>query len=254
MTTNNKGVTMPCPVCGAAMSDSICKGCGYVRIVFPQIVPESIARFETERVETMKKVLATAAEAQRSAAHAANQSKSRIGELTRKLVQGEEKVKSLQEDNEKHLKMIEAMLEENSTLQKEKEGLQTQLDRWKDEVEELKRRLSAAPKNALKGVVIIEDIRHDIRAAFPIYEGLNTYGANPDSGLHHQIKFHVRGYVFLPVHFSIQTSAKGIKIEAAPGLEFYQNGGLVRSAVYARQADNFVFGNNQVGINISPVI
>lgn len=254
MTTNNEGSTMSCPVCGVAMSDCICKGCGYMRIVFPQVVPESIARFEAERVETMKKILAAAAEAQRNAAHEVRQSKSKIDELSRKLAQGEEKAKRLQEDNEKHLQMIEAMIKENSTLQKEKEGLQTQLDRWKEEAAEWKRKLSAATKNVLKGVVIIEDIRHGVRAAFPIYEGLNTYGANPDSGLHHQIKFHVRGYVFLPVHFSIQTSAKGLKIEAASGLEFYQNGGLVRSAVYARQADNFVFGNNQVGINISPVI
>lgn len=254
MTTNNKEAAIPCPVCGAAMSDSICKGCGYVRIVFPQVVPESIARFETERVETMKKILATATEAQRNAAHKANLSKSRIDELSRKLAQGEEKMKSLQEDNEKHLQMIEAMIKESNALQKEKEGLQTQLDRWKDEAAEWKRKLSAAPKNVLKGVVIVEDIRHAVRAAFPIYEGLNTYGANPDSGLHHQIKFHVRGYVFLPVHFSIQTSDKGLKIEAALGLEFYQNGGPVRSAVYARQADNFVFGDNQVGINISPVV
>lgn len=254
MTTNNEGSTMSCPVCGVAMSDCICKGCGYMRIVFPQVVPESIARFEAERVETMKKILAAAAEAQRNAAHEVRQSKSKIDELSRKLAQGEEKAKRLQEDNEKHLQMIEAMIKENSTLQKEKEGLQTQLDRWKDEATEWKRKLSAAPKNVLKGVVIIEDIRHGVRAAFPIYEGLNTYGANPDSGLHHQIKFHVRGYAFLPVHFSIQTSAKGLKIEASPGLEFYQNGGPVRSAVYARQADNFVFGDNQVGINISPVV
>ena len=72
--------------------------------------------------------------------------------------------------------------------------------------------------------------------------------------LHHQIKFRVRGYAFLPVHFSVLTTDKGLKIEPAEGVELYRNGGLLQEAAYARQSDNFVSGDNKIRVNISPIV
>ena len=110
--------------------------------------------------------------------------------------------------------------------------------------------MSSTPQNPLKGVVIIEDVINNIRFILPIYEGSNSYGSNPDNGLHHQIKFQVRGFSFRPVHFIVKTSAKGLIIEAVPGVELLQNGGSIRSGAYARQSDNFML-ENRIRINIS---
>lgn len=123
------------------------------------------------------------------------------------------------------------------------------------ELEGVKRQLNQAslnPDYKLQGIVMIEDKRNDTRTMLPVYEGNNSYGTNPDNGLHHQIKFQVRGFSFLPVHFYIRTSVKGLILEPCSGVEMTQNGGIVRSGVYARQSDNFMFGD-RIRINITQV-
>lgn len=204
------------------MDGNICRHCGYVRITFPSVLPEAISRMEEERVAVMRKRLEAEQEAERRYGAESRKDKEQIGELTRKLG-------------------ISGKLA--ARLEAEKQELQQRLEE-----------LSAGPRNPLKGVVIIEDVAHDVRAAFPVYEGLNTYGSDPGSGLHHQIKFRVRGYAFLPVHFSVLTTDKGLKIEPAEGVELYRNGGLLQEAAYARQSDNFVSGDNKIRVNISPIV
>ncbi len=104
----------------------------------------------------------------------------------------------------------------------------------------------------MRGIVIVEDVRHSTRTALPVYEGLNTYGSNPDKDSHYQIKFNVRGFRFLPLHFSVRTSPKGLILEGGSGATIYQNGGLIKSGVYARQADNFML-EDKVRINVTQI-
>lgn len=209
-----------CCVCGSEMSNGICSNCGYVNIIFPSVVPNSILKMEAERVEVMKKRLAEETQNKRKIEEEVNQTRQKIDNLSQQL-----------SESQKHIEKLKC---ENSDL---KSSL-TQV--------------SSVSQTPLKGVVIIEDIRHSIRTAFPVYEGVNTYGTNSGSENHHQIKFNVRGYTFLPVHFTICSRPKGLTIKAAPGVEFYQNGGATNSEVYARQFDNFMFGD-RIKVNISEI-
>lgn len=268
--------TIICPACGREMPDSICHNCGYVRIVFPQVVPEAITRFDTERVSVLKNKIEREAKQQSEAARL----QAKIDELNSDLAQAEESAKRAQAENSslssqvsnQRLQIRNLEIERNHSIakgsdnvkkyQSEISDLQDRLSRKSAEaiklIEELAAtrtqlsKASSTPQNPLKGVVMIEDVRNDTRAMLPVYEGCNSYGSGPDNGLHHQIKFQVRGFSFRPVHFMVRTSVKGLIIEAAPGVEILQNGGAIRPSAYARQADNFML-ENRIRINISPI-
>lgn len=270
--------TFICKACGETMRGSVCQHCGYVRIIFPSVLPESISQMEKERIEIIQRRLTAEKEFKYTAEKEIESCKAKIKELTQQLTNQETQIHKLEIERDGLMSQIsdyynnregraaaieeikKALMDKNSIiedLQRKLNQEQTISNELRSANEGLQKRieqLSLTSQCTLKGVVIVEDMKHDTRAAFPIYEGLNTYGSNPDMGLHHQIKFHVTGYTFLPIHFRIQTSTKGLKIEAVPGVDLYQNGGLVQTAVYARQADNFICGDNKVRINISPII
>lgn len=270
--------TIICPVCGKEIPDSICHNCGYVKIVFPQVVPDTITQFDTERVSVLKNNIEREAKQQSEAVREAARFQAKIDELDRGLARIEESAKRAQAENsslssqvsnqKQQIRILEIERynaiskgsDDVNKYQSEISDLQNLLSRKSIEAANLTTELvnvktqlhkvSSTPQNPLKGVVIIEDVINNIRFILPIYEGSNSYGSNPDNGLHHQIKFQVRGFSFRPIHFIVKTSAKGLIIEAVPGVEILQNGGSIRSGAYARQSDNFML-ENRIRINIS---
>ena len=270
--------TIICPVCGKEIPDSICHNCGYVKIVFPQVVPDTITQFDTERVSVLKNNIEREAKQQSEAVREAARFQAKIDELDRGLARIEESAKRAQAENSSLLSQVSNQKQQIRILEIERDNAISKgsddVKKYQSEISDLQNllsrksieaanlitelvnvktqlhKVSSTPQNPLKGVVIIEDVINNIRFILPIYEGSNSYGSNPDNGLHHQIKFQVRGFSFRPVHFIVKTSAKGLIIEAVPGVELLQNGGSSRSGAYARQSDNFML-ENRIRINIS---
>lgn len=270
--------TIICPVCGKEIPDSICHNCGYVKIVFPQVVPDTITQFDTERVSVLKNNIEREAKQQSEAVREAARFQVKIDELDRGLARIEESAKRAQAENSSLSSQVSNQKQQIRILEIERDNAISKgsddVKKYQSEISDLQNllsrksieaanlitelvnvktqlhKVSSTPQNPLKGVVIIEDVINNIRFILPIYEGSNSYGSNPDNGLHHQIKFQVRGFSFRPVHFIVKTSAKGLIIEAVPGVEILQNGGSIRSGAYARQSDNFML-ENRIRINIS---
>ncbi|MHC8415778.1 hypothetical protein [Bacteroides hominis] len=270
--------TIICPVCGKEIPDSICHNCGYVKIVFPQVVPDTITQFDTERVSVLKNNIEREAKQQSEAIREAARFQAKIDELDRGLARIEESAKRAQAENSSLSSQVSNQKQQIRILEIERDNAISKgsddVKKYQSEISDLQNllsrksieaanlitelvnvktqlhKVSSTPQNPLKGVVIIEDVINNIRFILPIYEGSNSYGSNPDNGLHHQIKFQVRGFSFRPVHFIVKTSAKGLIIEAVPGVELLQNGGSIRSGAYARQSDNFML-ENRIRINIS---
>lgn len=262
------------------MDGKICQECGYVHLVFPKTVPETISRFEKERIAIHRDINKQNARQLENAKREAEATKAMADDITLDLENYKKRYEQVIKERDDINSQYRSLLQKVSSLEKDNKDLQSnssrdnkrlkseinelnnvistqlsEMNRLRSSLSELKRQLWDAentPKNELRGIVIIEDVRHSIRAAFPVYDGTNTYGSNPDLGLHHQIKFIVRGYTFNPVHFSVRTTQKGLVFEPFQGVEAFQNGGQIRSGVYARQADNFMLGD-KVRINISPV-
>ncbi|WP_294683858.1 hypothetical protein [uncultured Bacteroides sp.] len=270
--------TIICPVCGKEIPDSICHNCGYVKIVFPQVVPDTITQFDTERVSVLKNNIEREAKQQSEAVREAARFQAKIDELDRGLARIEESAKRAQAENSSLSSQVSNQKQQIRILEIERDNAISKgsddVKKYQSEISDLQNllsrksieaanlttelvnvktqlhKVSSTPQNPLKGVVIIEDVINNIRFILPIYEGSNSYGSNPDNGLHHQIKFQVRGFSFRPVHFIVKTSAKGLIIEAVPEVEILQNGGSIRSGAYARQSDNFML-ENRIRINIS---
>ena len=270
--------TIICPVCGKEIPDSICHNCGYVKIVFPQVVPDTITQFDTERVSVLKNNIEREAKQQSEAVREAARFQAKIDELDRGLARIEESAKRAQAENSSLSSQVSNQKQQIRILEIERDNAISKgsddVKKYQSEISDLQNllsrksieaanlttelvnvktqlhKVSSTPQNPLKGVVIIEDVINNIRFILPIYEGSNSYGSNPDNGLHHQIKFQVRGFSFRPVHFIVKTSAKGLIIEAVPEVEILQNGGSIRSGAYARLSDNFML-ENRIRINIS---
>ncbi|MDE5882522.1 MAG: hypothetical protein K2H60_12400 [Muribaculaceae bacterium] len=262
------------------MEEGLCRSCGYFRIVFPGVIPDAIAKVERDRIEVLRKIkneherLINFSEKERQVAKDNEESltKALDSERKSKMVLKAEKdrltnrisILEKERDDYQNTSTLETrrLNDEVKRLNGQVERLNIELSSKAGEVTKLKKDLNDAwkklaeemdkPKHLLKGIVILEDVRYGVRCAFPVYYGTNTYGSNNTSGLHHQIRFNVRGYTFQPVHFKVTTVAKGLILEPAPGIELFQNGGLIRSGVYARQADNFMLGD-RVRLNVSSV-
>lgn len=269
----NQSKLNTCPVCGVTLENGLCPKCGYLRLIFPETIPQSLRNTEQRRVEVAQSVLSQIEKLEQEKESSVKKSNRDINELKTKLSDLKEELNSSNKENDrlskecknlqtekKQLSKRIAVLEQDiekteinvsnqkSTHDMEISNLRHQLKSVQSEVQKMKDK----PSQQLKGVVMIEDKRNDTRTMLPVYEGTNSYGTNPDNGLHHQIKFQVRGFSFHPVQFYIRTSSKGIIIEPSTGVEMTQNGGIVRSGVYARQSDNFMFGD-RIRINITQI-
>lgn len=269
-----------CPSCGSELHNGLCNRCGYLRIVFPEVVPEPIKQMESRRISVIKKMLDDNKELKNLVETNNRKSKELISSLNQDIESYREQNKQLKKDKEKVLKEKEKLeiqiisiekaseeircnsLSNERKLELEISNLQSLLNQKKSEVlllsSELKNvkeqlsDISTVSRNPLKGIVLLEDIRNDIRCMLPVFEGVNSYGSNPDKDMHHQIKFQVRGFIFKPVHFIIRTSTKGLILESFSGVNIFQNGRLVQSGVYARQSDNFIL-DDRIRLNISQI-
>lgn len=244
-----------CPVCKNKITGEICGECGYARIVFPDVVPDSLTRFENERVEILRKNHESTVAALKAEKEALSRAENLVAErdrlakrntiLTTEIGKMERKYNVLLANADNEINRLE------STINEQARDLVNLRKEAGKSVRQSAEPMPAPALPLLRGVVVIEDIRNDIRAALPIYAGSNSYGSKPDSGLHQQIKFSIRGYSFNPVHFTIRTSDNGIIFEPGAGVEVYHNGKMIRSGVYARQADKFMLGD-RVRLNICP--
>lgn len=269
-----------CPICGNELHDGLCEKCGYLKIVFPEVVPASIKQMEATRSSVIKKLLDNNNELKNIVEENNKKSNDLISSLNQEIISYSEKNKQLKKDKETILAEKKSLELQVSSLKKESKdircnslsnerkfeleisNLQSLLAQKKSELQSLSSELknvkeqlfdiSAVSMNLLKGIVMLEDIRNDIRCILPIFEGINSYGSNPDKDMHHQIKFQVRGFMFKPVHFIIRTSTKGLILESFSGVDIFQNGRLVKSGVYARQSDNFVL-DDRIRLNISQI-
>lgn len=258
-----------CPSCGNELHNGLCNKCGYIRIVFPEVVPEPIRQMESTRISVTKKLLDDNKE-----------SNELISSLNQDVEYCKEQNKQLKREKDIVLKEKKTLELQVASLEKANEdircnslsnerklqldisNLQSLLNQKENEVQLLSSELknvkaelsdiSTVYRNPLKGIVLLEDIRNDIRYMLPVYEGVNSYGSNPDKDMHHQIKFQVRGFIFKPVHFIIKTSIKGLILEAFSGVNILQNGRSIQSGVYARQSDSF-FLEDRIRVNISQI-
>lgn len=258
-----------CPICGNELHDGLCKKCGYLRIFFPEVVPDSIKQMESTRISVIKELFDDN-----------KKSNELIFSLNQDIVSYREQNKQLKKDKDTVLKEKRTLELQLASLEKASEDircnslsnerkleleistLQSLLNQKKSEVQllsselkDVKKQLSdisAVSRNPLKGIVMLEDIRNDIRCILPIFEGENSYGSNPDKGMHQQIKFKVRGFMFKPIHFIIRTSIKGLILESFRGVDIFQNGRVVQRGVYARQSDNFIL-DDRIRLNISQI-
>lgn len=276
----NKLSINTCPVCGNGLENGLCLNCGYVQIIFPEVIPESLRNLENQRVKSAKILFKRIADETEQFESRCLTNEKNIAKLNKELAEYLDNKKKLSSERNSLVDEVNSLKQQISSLKRElndeKSSTQTSSRRFQSrisdleslitiknaevksissELEDAKHRLthfSSNPDNKLKGIVMIEDRRNDTRTMLPVYEGNNSYGTNPDDGLHHQIKFQVRGFSFRPTHFFIRTSPKGLILESAPGVEMTQNGGIVRSGVYARQSDNFMF-EDRIRINITQI-
>ena len=226
-------IMLKCDVCEGLvdLDDTICKKCGFENHIIPDDSSPEIQEFERKRIGAAKKV-----------AEAIKQLEDRLDEANQQLHTKQSELDAANQQLEaKQLELNFA----NNEWQKVKEANQ-KLQTANDELKKTKQEL-----NLLKGFVMLEDIRNDIRTILPIYEGINTYGTNPKSDTHHEIKFSIRGYKFYSIHFTIETSAKGMKFSVNSNVNALQNGGYLQGkTIYARQCDNFIL-DDKLRINIS---
>ncbi len=262
-----------CPVCDEALENGLCPKCGYLRLNFPDIIPSSLRDVEQSRVSIAQSVLNQIEKLKQEKESSKKETFGEINHLKTKISDLKEEIASCNKENSR-------LNREYTTLQSEKRQLSNKISSLEQDIENAERnassqqssydreisnlrhqlesaqtevqRMKSEPAQQLKGIVMIEDKRNDTRTMLPIFDGNNSYGTNPDSGLHHQIKFQVRGFSFNPVHFYIRTSSKGLILEPSSGVEMTQNGGVIRSGVYARQSDNFMFGD-RIRINITQI-
>lgn len=262
-----------CPVCGTALENGLCPKCGYMRLNFPEIIPASLRDVEQRRVILAQSVFNQIEKLEQEKESSKKETIGEINHLKAKISDLKEKITSCNKENSRlnreyttlqsekiQLSNKISSLEQNientdrnvssqkSSFDREISNLRHQLESAQTEVQRLKNEHA----QQLKGIVMIEDKRNDTRTMLPIFDGNNSYGTNPDNGMHHQIKFQVRGFSFQPIQFFIRTSTKGLILESAPNVEMTQNGGVVRSGVYARQSDNFMLGD-RIRINITQI-
>lgn len=150
-----------CPVCGSDFDNGVCRKCGYVRIIFPEIVSDSIKEMEQTRIKAAKSLLSGIDNAKETAQscqkHAQSEiarlndtiaaresslkrSNERIDNLTseiRKLQDNERKsVKQLRENQEK----ISEITNSVNRLKDTNQQLEHQLVNANREIQELQKR------------------------------------------------------------------------------------------------------------------
>lgn len=98
-----------CPSCGNELHNGLCEKCGYLKIVFPKVVPDSIKQMESTRLSVIRRLLDENKELKLIIEKNDKQS----GELVSKLNQ---KIQSYSEQNERLKKDNEILLTDKDSL------------------------------------------------------------------------------------------------------------------------------------------
>lgn len=135
MANNNSNL---CPVCGNTIENGICVECGYVSIVFPVVVPESISKFETDRISVMRRRL--------------NNEKSKVADLTKQLDSSRNRIENLARDTDNLHTKNKAQATQIETMHRQISELQSQLRDTNSELRHAREDLRDAQKENEKAV------------------------------------------------------------------------------------------------------
>lgn len=109
-----------CPICRSVISDGICSNCGYLQLIFPKVVPESIRIQEETRISTLQKFVRDNKQTLESARKEIDELK-RNADILRHTVDAQKISIATADEESRQLKS------ENSKLQKDKDSLENEL-------------------------------------------------------------------------------------------------------------------------------
>lgn len=198
--------TVKCPVCGEELQDGICKNCGYVRIVYPDMVPDEIKKFEEDRISVLSKCLEEKTELKEQSAESAKNSQDQSEELQKDLDDAVAEARDLGrrlERNEKTLDNVKKELNDQiqlvSQFKQRVAVLESKLASAEsdkaEEIADLKEQLDEAltHRQEARGLLVVERYRDrrmqqlEKRAVYAICAGDNSYGSNRPEGVRFMI-------------------------------------------------------------------
>ena len=127
-----------CPVCGNSVSGNVCDKCGWMRLVFPADIPESLKSFNSEYTETLRRIDKDHAAKEKSIEQLRASIERDLVEEKRKATQFERTIQTLRQSLEQKEKDTQ---DANSALSKkdaENSSLQSQLNVEKNALEKEK--------------------------------------------------------------------------------------------------------------------
>jgi|GEM_PF-6782260 len=237
-----------CPVCGADLKGNLCDKCGYLALVFPAEMPGEIASMLDRQKEIMTaKIREHKAEIEKIKEEALAD-KTNAQKEALKALAADETIGKQAEENRELKSRLNAIREESerkqNDLQKQNRDLASDLKTLRSdserqtrnftaEIERLKASLLQAESKPtgpeVKGIVLLRDMETDKYSAFPVYDGIRTYGTSPESGSHVHIYAPNPFVTLKPRHFSVKCSPKGFSLEIDG-----------KSAKYMREGDQYM--------------
>ena len=219
---NNKNKAMDnsskfkCPVCGHynGQTDCVCQQCGWIFILYPSVVPETIKQQEKRRLELSKAIYKKAEKLNEKE----SELRSKDLDLKNKGIELKEKSRALEskdleikrlksnaEDKNGKVSSLEETIRQMTTTINEKNRLQSVLEK---EIDQLKYKLASkvnTESQKVVGIVYVKNILSGVSCYIPVYNGINTYGSAPDNANHHEVKLRTRGLIMQPQHFEVFT-------------------------------------------------
>lgn len=205
----------PCPICGTAMphNEFFCHTCGWIRNVFPSVVPTVLKQQEEERIRIMQEMYRKSQEFDAIKnkltiiTQQVNASQKVIQEKGEELSMAKEQQKNAEDIINKAKQKIEtlekAVQETNVKLRIANKKLTDVEQQYRKQITELH---DSTKRSILKGIVSIKNRNTEALCYIPVFEGRNTFGSAIDDNQHHQIKMRIRGITLLPHHFEINAN------------------------------------------------
>lgn len=149
-----------CPVCGGTIENGICSKCGYIRLLFPEVVPESIKLQEEVRISKCRMFIENNIQSRKSAQkeiekhqREAESLKKTVNEQRLSIANAEEELQKFRDDNaalkttrentEAQLSICQSRLQDvknlSETLSNQNRVLTIDLAKAKDEISQVKR-------------------------------------------------------------------------------------------------------------------
>lgn len=234
-----------CPVCGAELKGNLCGECGYLLLVFPAEMPGEIASMLDKQKEIMTaKIREHKAEIEKIKEEALAD-KSNAQKEALKALAADETIGKQAEENRERKSRLSAIKEESerkqNDLQKQNRDLASDLKTLRNdserqtrsftaEIERLKASLLQAESKPsgpeVKGIVLMRNIATDRCTAFPIFNGLKSYGSASSSSSHIHIYPPDPFTKLKPTQFTIDCTPKGfaIKIDGESNSRYMREG------------------------------